>query len=255
MAANCEGLAQLGAESVLNSLASFLLLSSTMRARHSVAGLITALLSAIGGANGCGGTSETRTDDVTGITRDVLCTPRAANWLGQGFALCGEGYMHRPRIQACGPPLTELVRPPGTCDPSLILASNTVTCLTDADCTERAGGRCNYEPGSPSSSGGCSCSYPCASDADCDGGFLCFCDGLPDADTGRCIPATCKSDADCNGKLCGMAEITCPKFFACFSERDTCRAFEDCSPSESCQLDHRGGSRSCVPLSHECQGG
>jgi hypothetical protein len=139
-----------------------------------------------------------------------------------------DGLTHRVSQNACTPrPPSAYVYPP---------SGLTDQCHRDTDCTSKANGHCNS--GSGSGGGGASgnsCSYDCATDADC-GNY-----GVCDCTWDQCATATCGTDADCPaGKLClqtltsytGLGTFTA---YHCQTSNDTCTVgFGNCTPGYQC---------------------
>lgn len=99
-------------------------------------------------------------------------------------------------------------------------------CSSNADCTERSGGRCN---------GSGSCAYDeCHVDGDCTKGAVCEC--KEEASEGwRCMDADCRIDADCGGSgFCSPSyPISCGPFhgftsYRCHTKDDDCLDDDDC---------------------------
>jgi Cys-rich repeat protein len=204
------------------------------------------------GASPNGGTGGTRTDAAPGGAGSggapndsgstVRCTPDGTQLSG-GYVRCEEGFLHRPEVGECPLP-TERV----ACDPSIHANRG---CSTDDDCFHNPNGYC--EPAALS--GECFCRYPCARDADCPAGFVCFCDDPGEPVVGRCVAGKCASDADCTGTLC--ASSSSPgggTVFACLSPNDDCRVDSDCGPAEICALTV-DEVRSCAPAGVGATGG
>jgi hypothetical protein len=76
----------------------------------------------------------------------------------------------------------------------------------------------------------CSCSYACASDADCKKDEACICEG--DKGHSLCVPATCRTDADCKGTQCELSEwhngCGMVRMLACRTPKDACQTSADC---------------------------
>lgn len=106
----------------------------------------------------------------------------------------------------------------------------TLECTTNADCTEKPGGRC----AAPSSAGRgatkTTCVYDeCLMDSDCPGTAICEC-GAGESEINSCVPSDCRVDADCDpGRYCAAGfELCCASSchgvhrFHCTSLVDLC---------------------------------
>lgn len=165
---------------------------------------------------GCGGKS---TGAACGESVPVMADGKPT-----GLEKCAiSGVVHRvsyfePVCQSELPRSAELVSP--------------LFCSSDADCTERPHGHCEY--GCPS---GTWCQYGCVSNADCEPGYQCVC-GSP---VGTCQPSDCRDDKDCgNGSLCvarGGGSFRCQ------------RPEDECAADADCPKDEFGASRQCSGFS------
>ena len=158
-----------------------------------------------------------------------------------GLTDCEGGSMARVEPTECGSTLPR----PEQCAAAQACGSSPsgCSCLTDADCTERANGYC----GSGGQIGGCYCSYGCRKDADCGSDMVCLC-GDP---VGQCVSATCSQKSDCPGTnecLSYTQSPGCPGVaFACQNAADTCASDADCTGGAQCSL--QGSPRRCTPMS------
>lgn len=147
-----------------------------------------------------------------------------------GFLSCTGNWIHRPEVATCP---SQLPRS-STCATVPELDS----CATDADCAAQPHGYC-----SSAFDGGCSCSYGCVTDTDCQAGQVCLC-GDP---VGRCVAASCTTDADCGEGLCATA-VENPHcgatVFLCQSAADQCMTDADCPQGGACAL--IDGHRACT---------
>jgi hypothetical protein len=114
-------------------------------------------------------------------------------------------------------------------------------CDEHEDCTAGVGGLCL------SGADGCSCTYQCRTDVDCDSGYACVC-SFGDTSRPRCILATCITERDCEGYRCGLSSDRCegamtPARAQCHTDSDECQGDADCGPGEQCLL--LGGQWRC----------
>lgn len=206
------------------------------------AGLFTAL--GLGTLSGCGGSLEggDATDgemgrgEIGGAQGGVggashpsvgtACQPIARNSPGPGFTECEGGWLHRERVDTC----------PTSLSATATGVSKAGPCASDGDCTAEPYGYCG--PSAPGS-GWRSCVYGCVRDDECGAGRICVC-GNP---VGRCSAATCATDADCEkGFLCAGNEtynpcgLTEPYEFACQRPADACLSSASCDPRQSCRV-------------------
>lgn len=141
-----------------------------------------------------------------------------------------DGTVHREAAVTCEPVVS---------GPGCVGDEDSISCTTDADCTERPHGRCISKliVGGGTSLSTCNCHYPCADDGDCEANEICLCAGVRSTETARCIPALCRSNADCPSGECSLSlyEDGCgPRpLLACRSSADTCRVESDCAQADS----------------------
>ncbi|HEY2901885.1 MAG TPA: hypothetical protein VGL59_14980 [Polyangia bacterium] len=176
------------------------------------------------------------------------------NGMPTGFATC-DNIIHRVAKVTCPNllPRTQMAHPasPGTVE----------NCKSDADCTAKAHGYCDYSSGFTGSSW--FCDYGCLTDQDCGAGFVCQC-GDP---VGACMPTNgCTSDADCTpGKLCAEASGdisqpggTCALRLACQTSSDQCQTRADCPTAtgdpnmQYCAIGSTGRRCAVVPQDVGC---
>lgn len=160
-------------------------------------------------------------------------------------------HLHRPAAATCSAAI------PGKACPS----GGTGECSRSSQCTDGKNGQCLEAPeleqgrsadalqmqmlaafGSgdgavpvlvPNDSGVvpvCSCSYSCATDADCKKDEACVCTG--EHGHSECVAAFCKTDADCKGTPCELSEwfngCGTSRVLACRTAKDTCGTPSDC---------------------------
>lgn len=110
-------------------------------------------------------------------------------------------------------------------------------CRADADCAERADGRCVVIGARGAERAQCAYDV-CAGDADCPAGERCVCGTGVGPDRNRCVPGDCHTDADCGGRACAESPST---FVAsdyarhveghwCRTREDTCASDRECDP-------------------------
>lgn len=195
--------------------------------RSNLVSLRTSLLAAIGAFSivGCGGT----TNDGGGGS-GAACEGEQA--LGDtGYAQCDDVSVNRVGPASCDNPTPN--------QPACAGTEEQLDCTSDADCTERANGRCITRGGGFEGVTGCGCAYGCTSDADCAEGTVCACAGMAEGlDYSRCVPAACDSSEDCGGGECGVVSYDdgCGRSvsLACRSSRDQCRSSLDCAEGQEC---------------------
>ena len=137
-----------------------------------------------------------------------------------GFVQCADGFVHRVEAVECTSP-----QAPDT--PTCAEFPN--VCGTAADCVDGPYASCNDD-----ALAGCLCNYGCASDADCDDGFICACAGVV-SDRAECIPAGCTTDASCGEGLCGLSQ-----YEGCcdtVSQLACADPLEDCHVDADCEVD------------------
>lgn len=151
-----------------------------------------------------------------------------------GFERCANGVVRRPEVVTC----PSLLPRATTCNQGS--PGGVPGCSKDSDCTEKPYGSCDaVEPGAPF---GCSCSYGCTSDAECEAGAICVC-GDP---IGRCVKSTCVSDASCPTGVCASLSSCSLRLFQCQTPADECAVGDDCPKTGSCES--VGGKRVCAEI-------
>jgi len=150
-----------------------------------------------------------------------------------GFVRCAEGFTLRAEAVTCEQP-----EPVG--DACTLEGQS---CVTDADCTDGAFGRCVQGIDPFLGEEYCGCRYGCATDDDCGEGSVCACggDGADYPSVSRCIAATCDGPDACETEACavGTADDGCGISYrmSCLSNEDTCQSDDDCG----------GGLQDCWP--------
>ncbi|MEM6988853.1 MAG: hypothetical protein AAF721_00100 [Myxococcota bacterium] len=176
---------------------------------------------------------------------EVLIQPGSSG-RPSGFEACADGFIHRTQAVQCDPSgfgVGDCINPwesPGEC-------------TSDDECVAEDGsaGVC-LDSGEPSS--GCSCSFGCSSDADCEDGQSCYCDGSRSA----CITASCRTDADCDeGELCGLNQRvggcgTVTRTLSCTTPADECRVDADCDECLQCLPGLSDPARTCSASTGVC---
>lgn len=209
-------------------------------------GLFAAALG-LGGQSGCGSTSD---DGAPGGGPSLFKCENGVPWSENGgpsggAERCDSGMIHRPAVGQCtgGPPW-----PTGGVPDPYPLSFGTIAfgdgCRKDSECVAMPHGYCQFIGRSGPELSESNCTYACASDADCDAGFVCSCGET----VGTCVPAECATDADCNGKPC----ILLPSVAICGQPahpRYACgRADQQCATDAHC-----AGSGRCI--AGECESG
>jgi hypothetical protein len=163
-----------------------------------------------------------------------------------GGGTVAPGIVHRAAPAEC---TTSVPRPDSQIPAGWDAGSGSFACELDADCTERAHGYCLFQQDAGFGDfARTTCSYGCASDADCSAGRVCDCGGVAN----RCVLAGCITDADCGaGALCLRTDFNdgCGARiqYRCQTAADTCAQDADCPAGEGCAfLDTEGH--------HACQG-
>lgn len=168
-----------------------------------------------------------------------------ANGEATGFVRCADGTTHR--VEA-------LPVPAPASAPDCRGEGYFLDCADDSECSEGPNGHCGqYDPG-------CSCSYHCRSDEDCDVGQACIADVVTgEFDYATCHTANCLSGADCLSGECALAEqgVECTRSYGlqCRSVADACRVDDDCVEDTGvCRIDGTEGSTSfaCVDSELAC---
>ena len=190
------------------------------------------------GPGGPGGTGESSGTSESSGTTGGECVSTCENPMStaEGFVECADGAVNRVAIASYDPTISAA---------ACVGDETNLSCTTDADCTTGGpNGKCTTYTDPFVLETGCSCTYACASDEDCDTGEACIppgiIEGTPDWPT--CQPADCTTNDDCGecGECglgayddgCGYAHQ-----LACRTDADQCRAssscgadFEDCYP-------------------------
>ncbi|MCA9655599.1 MAG: ferritin-like domain-containing protein [Myxococcales bacterium] len=152
-----------------------------------------------------------------------------------GFERCPDGVIHRVEAVACLVP-----EPPG---PECTLPDDGMqSCLSDADCTAGAFGRCIQQPLLFEDMDFCGCVYGCATDADCGDGRICACGSeLGAADypaRSMCIPGDCIDDDACGNPMCalGSGDDGCGFSYgaSCLTPDSACTVDADCGDFIDC---------------------
>lgn len=159
-----------------------------------------------------------------------------------GLAECADGTLHRVARSACVSALPREGFSPAPGEQP----SDTIKCLTDADCTDAPNGFCATDSGQIVAT---SCRYGCLADEDCPEGSICECGEA----IGQCMPTDCATDADCSEGLCARYDdpgrcsdgFGGPQGYACTHPGDPCRRLEDCAEGERCGFEE--GKRQCLP--------
>ncbi|MBN8612322.1 MAG: hypothetical protein J0L92_17130 [Deltaproteobacteria bacterium] len=157
--------------------------------------------------------------DAPVVMRDAFVTPPSDG----GMCMDLPPDPTRPAEIVCSP-----CRPPGVSTGG----GGRGECETDADCTEGTNGRCGF------GRAGSFCSYDlCFSDADCDTGEACLCDGTGLGGGGNtCVSAGCRTNNDCTpGHACSPTFGGCGHYagfigFQCHTAEDECTTDADCGP-------------------------
>lgn len=143
--------------------------------------------------------------------------------LPSGFVMCDGGFIHRAEQ-------LDASDPQGLDDEACAL-DEFAACHTAADCIGDTYGRCVQDP-----LNGCMCEYGCATDADCDTGFICAPSGVVGARS-ICIAAECTIDDDCGEGLCGLSDYEgcCGITYmtACADPDEACHVDSEC-PDAPC---------------------
>lgn len=154
--------------------------------------------------------STTNTNTVTSNTTNVSCLPSVPERHRSAETMCDNS-------RAPG-------NPPDPTDQG-------VSCMTDADCTDGANGRCGGN-----GHDGWYCTYDeCFADADCGMGATCECGGGFRSDHNVCLSGACSTDADCGETgFCSPTQGSCGAYFGtigyfCHTCDDECVNDSDCS--------------------------
>jgi hypothetical protein len=191
------------------------------------------------------GSSSTTGDETTTVTSDATDSTDATDSsdsteTGGCEDLCGASEPAADGYVRCADGSINRVGP-GTYEP--IVAGNCagtediLNCTTDADCNAAPYGACvsGFFFEATEEYTRCSCSYGCASDEECDPGYVCVPPGLVGGTPAwpSCQPATCLTDEDCGpcGE-CGLGGYhdNCSPVVRqnCRSAEDGCRTDQDC---------------------------
>jgi hypothetical protein len=169
-----------------------------------------------GSKSGGTGGSNVGGSNVGGSSTSAGTAGTACQEVGNGYERCGNGPIHRPRVEECA---SSLPRPVAK-----IAAPVDGQCASDADCLDMPHGYCTTDVQQP----GTVCAYGCVKDSECGPGSICVC-GDP---VGYCVGSTCTSDAECGaGLLCQSYDSSrgCGvERFACQTPQDTCSKGADC---------------------------
>jgi hypothetical protein len=145
--------------------------------------------------------------------------------LPSGFVTCDGGFIHRDeKLEASDPQ---------GLDTEACALEEFGTCKTAADCIGDTYGRCLQDP-----LGTCLCDYGCATDADCDAGFVCAPSGVVGTHS-TCIAAECTIDDECGEGLCGLSD-----YEGCCG---TTYVIACADPDEPCHLDSECPDAPCSP--------
>lgn len=143
--------------------------------------------------------------------------------LPSGFVTCDGGFIHRQEK-------LEASDPQGP-DAQQCALEEFGACQTGADCVDGSYGRCILDY-----FGGCQCDYGCASDADCNAGFICAPSGVVGTHS-TCIEAECTIDDECGEGLCGLSDYDgcCGYTYmtACADPDEACHVDSEC-PDAPC---------------------
>lgn len=177
----------------------------------------------VGGAAGAGGQAAGG-----GSPPDpcVSPTPVIVDGHDSGFVTCADGTIHREKVGVCS-----------TTNNAQACIGNEalLDCQLDSDCTAKPNGKCihqvgGFAPGGDNTS--CGCVYACQTDAECDAGQICMCDGVMNSENpwSHCVDTTgCRLSSDCAEGECGLSVW----FDGCFwHEALKCR-----TPEDDCRLD------------------
>lgn len=104
--------------------------------------------------------------------------------------------------------------------------------------------------------GGVALESECASDDDCQAGYVCQC-ATRLAPWTACVPGNCASEADCGGKECGAEESSCGEIsgFFCRTDADECRSGARCPPDWFEDAERLEYSSYCVHGDRGAEGG
>ena len=173
--------------------------------------------------------------------------PDAGTMPDAGMCMDFPAAPSRPVAIACSP-----CRPP-----TMTTGGIPPDCVTDADCTAGANGRCSFGRFSTF------CDYDtCFEDDDCAPTEVCLCDGSSSFTGGgnTCIPAGCRTDSDCGAFTCSPTLGSCGHYtnfqaYRCHTAADTCASDADCTavgPRGYCAFDDVAGHWACS--ARECAG-
>jgi hypothetical protein len=143
--------------------------------------------------------------------------------LPSGFVTCDGGFIHREAKVDPSDPV-------GVDDEACALDEFS-SCNTGLDCLADSYGRCVQDP-----LNGCMCDYGCASDADCNAGFICAPAGVVGSRS-TCISAECTIDDECGDGLCGLSDYEgcCGTWYmtGCADPDEACHVDSEC-PDAPC---------------------
>ncbi|WP_437965528.1 ferritin-like domain-containing protein [Sorangium sp. So ce260] len=197
-----------------------------------------------GGGEGGVTTSSTGTPAPSFVCDGAVPLPQRSGAYS-GYARCPDGTIHRVEAVACESSL-----------PACQGIEDVISCKTDADCTEKPGGKCGSYPSTDfnGTAWHCGCVYACATDQDCDPGQACLCPGvvLPDRLHARCVSAGCLASDDCASGECGLSVYDDGCGFeldlVCRAPGDACRTDADCgSGYEACVAPYDRLEWACSP--------
>ncbi|WP_437998854.1 ferritin-like domain-containing protein [Sorangium sp. So ce185] len=198
------------------------------------------------GGEGGGATGSTGAADPAFVCDGAVPLPQP-NGAHSGFARCPDGTIHRVEAVACEGSL-----------PACQGVEDEMSCKTDADCTQKPGGKCgsyrvdNFD----GPAWHCGCVYPCATDQDCNPGEACVCPGVLPTNFvfPTCVSAGCRTNDDCASGECGVSlyDDGCgvELDLACRAPGDACRTEADCrAGDEQCVAPDGEGEWACRPPS------
>ena len=195
-------------------------------------------ISSQGGAPGLGGKAGAGGSGGAHTTETTVVTPRPP-------------ATHRPVASSC-------VGVNSPAEPGAIMYPEQSQCTRHADCTEGTNGKCVNGIGMAGMI--YSCVYDqCATDADCDAGMVCHCNGSTPA---RCLSfGNCQTDADCGGGGVGYCSPSmgwdCGGYhtidsYHCHTPADSCMDDTDCTGRDYCNYDEYDGRWKCTPINQSC---
>lgn len=203
---------------------------------------VTGGTTSTGNGGGSASSSSGGTGECAGAT-PIL----AADGTPSGFSRCPDGTIHRVE--------------PATCNPDIGVPACTgtemmIACKSDAECTDKPHGKCGsfVVDGFGGATTQCSCTYPCANDAECGAGQVCVCAGVTGATqtASFCAPAGCVTGADCASGECGLSIYPNGCYtdveLACRASSDACRLDSDCpaGTGQTCRINGQGAPWACL---------